>query len=160
MRNTFAKLLHREMNVRADIRLITADLGYGILDNIKQDHWEWFYNVGAAEQLMLGAAVGMAQEGLIPVCYSMSSFVLYRPFEVLRNYLNYEGTSVKLVGSGRDQDYEHDGISHWAHDDEAVLAALPNITIYKPKDVEELAMQMPAFLYNPGPAYMNLKRKR
>jgi transketolase len=160
MRNTFARLLHDEMNVKTNLRLITADLGYGILDNIKRNHWEWFYNVGAAEQLMVGAAVGMAQEGLIPVCYSMSSFVLYRPFEILRNYLNHEGTNVKLVGSGRDQDYEHDGISHWAHDDEEVLASLPNIKIYKPNNIDELVKVMPDFLYTPGPAYLNLKRKR
>ena len=160
MRNTFARLLYNEMNVKTNLRLITADLGYGILDNIKQDHWEWFYNVGAAEQLMAGVAVGMAQEGLTPVCYSMSSFVLYRPFEVLRNYLNHEGTNIKLVGSGRDQDYEHDGISHWAHDDEAVLSALPNIRIYKPKTVDELEKIFPEYLHTPGPAYLNLKRKR
>ena len=160
MRNTFARLLYNEMNVKTNLRLITADLGYGILDNIKQDHWEWFYNVGAAEQLMAGVAVGMAQEGLTPVCYSMSSFVLYRPFEVLRNYLNHEGTNVKLVGSGRDQDYEHDGISHWAHDDEAVLSALPNIKIYKPETVDELEKIFPEYLHTPGPAYLNLKRKR
>ena len=160
MRNTFARLLHNEMYVNPKLRLITADLGYGILDNIKRDHWEVFYNVGAAEQLMAGVAVGMAQEGLIPVCYSMSSFVLYRPFEILRNYLNHEGANVKLVGSGRDQDYEHDGISHWAHDDEAVLASLPNIKIYKPADIDELVALMPEFLYTAGPAYLNLKRKR
>jgi transketolase len=160
MRNNFARLLNNEMYRNPSIRLITADLGYGILDAIRKEHWEAFYNVGAAEQLMAGAAVGMAQEGLIPVCYSMSSFVLYRPFEVLRNYLNYEGTNVKLVGSGRDQDYEHDGISHWAHDDEAVLSALPNIKIYKPANIDELITMMPEFLYNPGPAYLNLKRKQ
>jgi transketolase len=160
MRNTFARLINSEMYSDPTIRLITADLGYGILDNIRKEHPDSFYNVGAAEQLMLGVAVGMAQEGLIPVCYSMSSFVLYRPFEILRNYLNHENTNVKLVGSGRDQDYEHDGISHWAHDDEAVLAALPNIKIYKPADVDELVAQFSEFLHTPGPAYMNLKRKR
>jgi len=160
MRNTFAKLLHNEMYLNTNLRLITADLGYGILDNIKRDHWEVFYNVGAAEQLMAGVAVGMAQEGLTPVCYSMSSFVLYRPFEILRNYLNHEGSNVKLVGSGRDQDYEHDGISHWAHDDEAVLASLPNIKIYKPADIEELNTMFPEFINSTGPAYLNLKRKR
>ena len=160
MRNTFARLLNDEMSRNAQVRMITADLGYGILDRVRETHPTTTYYVGAAEQLMLGVAIGMAQEGLIPVCYSMSSFVLYRPFEFIRNYLNHEGTNVKLVGSGRDQDYEHDGISHWAHDDEAVLAALPNIKIYKPANIDELITMMPEFLYNPGPAYLNLKRKQ
>ena len=159
MRNNFARLLNNEMYRNPSIRLITADLGYGILDTIRKEHWEAFYNVGAAEQLMAGAAVGMAQEGLIPVCYSMSSFVLYRPFEVLRNYLNYEGTNVKLVGSGRDQDYEHDGISHWAHDDRKVLEALPNIVGYRPLDMAELERDFAEWINNPSPAYLNLTRK-
>ena len=159
MRNTFAQLLNKEMDVNKKIRLITADLGYGILDQVRMYHPKEFYNVGAAEQLMVGAAVGMAQEGLTPVCYSMSSFVLYRPFEILRNYLNHEGTNVKLVGSGRDKDYEHDGISHWAQDDELVLSALPNIQIYKPKDITELNAMWSDFIYNDKPCYLNLKRK-
>ena len=160
MRNTFARLLHEEMSRNEQVRFITADLGYGIFDRVREDYYERSYNVGAAEQLMLGVGIGMAQEGLIPVCYSMSSFVLYRPFEFIRNYLNHEGANVKLVGSGRDRDYEHDGISHWAHDDEAVLASVPNVKIYKPKDVDQLVEMFPNFVNAEGPAYLNLKRKR
>jgi transketolase len=160
MRNTFAQLLHEEMFTNKDVRFITADLGYGIFDKLRKEHWETSYNVGAAEQLMIGAAIGMAQEGLIPVCYSMSSFVLYRPFEFIRNYLNHEGTNVKLVGSGRDKDYDHDGISHWAHDDDAVLASVPNVKVYKPANIDELKSIFPEFINTPGPAYLNLKRKQ
>jgi transketolase len=160
MRNTFARLLNDEMSRNPNVRMITADLCYGILDRVRETHPTTSYNVGAAEQLMLGAAIGMAQEGLTPVCYSMSSFVLYRPFEFIRNYLNHEMTNVKLVGSGRDQDYEHDGISHWAHDDEAVLASVPNVKIYKPATVEDLEKIFPEYINTPGPAYLNLKRKR
>ena len=141
------------------VRMITADLGYGILDRVREAHPNTTYNVGAAEQLMLGVAIGMAQEGLTPVCYSMSSFVLYRPFEFIRNYMNYEMANVKLVGSGRDQDYEHDGISHWAHDDEAVMAAMENIGCYKPGSILELENTWPRFISSPDPAYMNLTRK-
>jgi transketolase len=147
------------MFLNEKIQCITADLGYGILDAIKRDHWPAFYNVGAAEQLMIGVGVGMAEQGLIPVCYSMSSFVLYRPFEFLRNYVNAESIPVKLVGSGRDKDYSHDGLSHWAHDDEQVLAALPNIKIYKPKSIDELKAIWPEFIYSDQPAYLNLVRK-
>lgn len=160
MRLTFANLLNEEMSRNTKVRMITADLGYGILDCVREHHPTTTYNVGAAEQLMLGVAIGLAQEELIPVCYSMSSFVLYRPFEFIRNYLNYELTNVKLVGSGRDKDYDHDGISHWAHDDEAVLASVPNVKIYKPADINELQAIFPEFINTPGPAYLNIKRKR
>jgi transketolase len=160
MRKTFATLLNDEMFKNTKVRFVTADLGYGIFDQLRKDHYDTSWNCGAAEQLMLGMGIGMAEEGLIPVCYSMSSFVLYRPFEFIRNYLDYEGTNVKLVGSGRDKDYAHDGISHWAHDDEAVLASLPNVKIYKPETVDDLINIFPEFINKPGPAYLNIKRKR
>ena len=94
----------------------------------------------------------------VPICYSITPFVLYRPFEFLRTYVNHERIPVKLVGCGRDKDYDHDGISHWAEDDERVLAALPNIRIFKPADDEELARIWRDFLLSPEPAYLNLRR--
>jgi len=159
MRKECAQLLLDEMSVNDRIRVVTADLGFGILDNIRNAYPDRFYNVGAAEQLMVGVAIGMAEEGLTPVCYSMSSFLLYRPFEFLRNYVNYEQVNVKLLGSGRDKDYSHDGITHWAHDDEEVLASLPNIEVYKPQDLADLATDFNQWINSTGPGYLNLMRK-
>jgi len=159
MRKECMSLLLEEMVNEDSIIVLTADLGFGLLDQIQNSFPERFHNVGAAEQLMIGAGIGLAESRKIPVCYSMSSFLLYRPFEFLRNYVNAENVPVKLIGSGRNMDYSHDGLSHWAHDDELVLAALPNIKIYKPKSIQELEDQFNEFLYNPGPAYLNLTRK-
>jgi transketolase len=159
MRKECAQLLLDEMSVNPGIRVITADLGFGILDQIRDAYPDRFYNVGAAEQLMIGAAIGMAEEGLLPVCYSMSSFLLYRPFEFLRNYVNYEKINIKLLGSGRDKDYSHDGISHWAHDDEKVLQALPNIEIFKPGSIDELNINFDQWINSKSPGYLNLTRK-
>jgi len=159
MRREAADLLLGSMVNAEDVRVVTADLGFGILDQIRAAFPDRFYNVGAAEFLMIGSAIGMAREGLVPVCYSMSSFLLYRPFELLRNYVNHEKIPVKLLGSGRDYDYSHDGMSHWAHDDEQVLAALPNIKIYKPKTINDLEGVWQEFLFSTEPAYLNLRRK-
>lgn len=159
MRKECIDLLAREMSHHSDITVLTADLGFGILDPIKNNFQDRFYNVGAAEQLMIGAAIGLAEAGKLPVCYSMSSFILYRPFEFLRNYVNAENIPVKLIGSGRDKDYSHDGMSHWAHDDEQVLSCLPNIKIYKPVSIRELEDVFNTFLYSKEPAYLNLTRK-
>jgi transketolase len=159
MRKECASLLLESMIDQDNIRVITADLGFGILDQVRNSFPERFYNVGAAEQLMIGVAIGMANEGINPVCYSMSSFLLYRPFEFLRNYVNYENIPIKLIGSGRDRDYSHDGISHWAHDDEQVLAALPNIAVYKPQTIADLENIWPTFINSNQPAYLNLTRK-
>ena len=159
MRKECIALLAEEMKTNSDIITVTADLGFGVLDPIKDGFPDRFHNVGAAEQLMIGIGIGLAEQGKIPVCYSMSSFLLYRPFEFLRNYVNAEYVPVKLIGSGRDKDYSHDGLTHWAHDDEQVLAALPNIKIYKPKSIEELERIWPDFINSPEPAYLNLTRK-
>lgn len=159
MRKECAQLLLESMVNDTNIRVITADLGFGILDQIRNAFPDRFYNVGAAEHLMIGVAVGMANEGLKPVCYSMSSFLLYRPFEMLRNYVNHEDIPVKLIGSGRDRDYSHDGISHWAHDDELVLEVLPNIGLYKPKSINELETIWNQFINSAYPEYLNLTRK-
>jgi transketolase len=159
MRKECIALLAEEMRANSDIITVTADLGFGVLDPIKEGFSDRFHNVGAAEQLMIGIGIGLAEQGKIPVCYSMSSFLLYRPFEFLRNYVNAEHVPVKLIGSGRDKDYSHDGLTHWAHDDEQVLAALPNIKIYKPKSIEELEQIWPDFINSPEPAYLNLTRK-
>jgi transketolase len=159
MRKECMQLLLNEMVDNENIITLTADLGFGLLDQVRNAFPDRFYNVGAAEQLMIGAGVGLAEGGKIPVCYSMSSFLLYRPFEFLRNYVSAECIPVKLIGSGRDKDYSHDGLSHWAHDDEIVLKALPNIKIYKPKDIAELEAIWPEFINSPEPAYLNLTRK-
>jgi len=159
MRKECMDLLSKEMVENQNIITLTADLGFGLLDQIQNSFPYRFYNVGAAEQLMIGIGIGLAESGKIPVCYSMSSFILYRPFEFLRNYVNEERVPVKLIGSGRDKDYSHDGFTHWAHDDEQVLAALPNIKIYKPKSIEELEMIWPEFINSKEPAYLNLTRK-
>ena len=152
-------LLLNEMINNEKIITLTADLGFGLLDQIRAAFPERFFNVGAAEQLLIGAGIGLAEQGKIPVCYSMSSFILYRPFEFLRNYVNAEKIPVKLIGSGRDYDYSHDGLSHWAHDDEIVLKALPNIKIYKPQSISELETVWKDFINSNEPSYLNLTRK-
>ena len=156
MRRDFAKKLYDAMEKDNRIFLITADLGYGVLDDIRRDFPKRAINIGSSEMLMVGIAVGLAQSGYIPVCYSITPFLLYRPFELIRNYMNYEKANVKLVGSGRDDDYAHDGISHWAGDDVDIMTALKNIQIYKPEKMTDEVFTK--FMYNDKPSYINLSR--
>jgi transketolase len=156
MRKEFASFLHGEMSYNEKIVLLTGDLGYGLWDQIKIDYPDRFYNVMSSEQLMIGSAVGLAMEGFIPVVYSITPFVIYRPFELLRNYLDHEKITVKLVGGGRDKDYGYLGFSHWAEEDIEVLSTLKNIKLFKPKKLEEKTCK--DFLYNGQPSYLNLSR--
>ena len=158
MRKLFAKMLHKEMGKNKDICLITADLGYGLWDSIRRDFPERYYNVGSAEQLMIGLAVGLAMEGKIPFAYSITSFLLYRPFELIRNYIDHEGIPVKLVGGGRGQDYGYLGFSHWAEDDKKIMNSFENITQTHPDTENELKSSFEAMIEKKSPFYLNLKR--
>lgn len=158
MRNLFGELVAQEMAENKRVWLLSGDLGFGVLNKARETVPERFRNVGAAEQLLLGCGVGLAHNNYIPICYSITPFVLFRPYEYLRNYLNHENTPVKLVGAGRNRDYGHLGFSHWAEDDEMALSVFPNIQIYKPKSGEELQEIWHEFINNNKPSYLNLSR--
>jgi len=159
MRTLFGELIANSLQKDERLWLLTGDLGFGVLNKSREVAPNRVYNVGAAEQLMLGAAVGLTHNEKIPICYSITPFVIFRPFEWLRNYLDHEGAPVKLVGAGRDKDYGHLGFSHWAIDDEKALSVFPNIKIYKPKDEQELNSMWEDYLYNDKPSYLNILRK-
>jgi transketolase len=93
--------------------VIVGDLGYGMFDRIREDYPERFFNVGASEQAMVDIAVGMALSGKTPIVYTITPFLVYRPYESIINYIYKEGLRVKLIGSGMDDDYKEDGPSHW-----------------------------------------------
>lgn len=159
MRNKFGQLIAEAMEADPRIWLLTGDLGFGVLDQARRTCPERFCNVGAAEQLMLGAAVGLAHSGMIPVVYSITPFVIFRPYEYLRNYLDHERCPVKLVGAGRGQDYGHLGFSHWADDANRALDVFPNIEQFMPDSVSQLENDWHDWLYNNSAGYLNLRRQ-
>lgn len=151
MREKFASDLYELMKNDENIILLTADMGWGILDRIKEDFQDRFFNVGAAEQVMMDIAVGMVLEGKIAITYSITPFLLFRPFEVLRNYIDHESIPVVMVGTGRGDDYKA-GISHYAGDDE-IIKCFKNIRF-----IEEDDFNLREILYSKKPTYLNLKR--
>jgi transketolase len=156
MRRTFRDQLTIEMRENPKISLLVGDVGYGLFDDLRKEFPHRVINPGASEQLMIGMAVGMAMEEIIPVVYSITPFVLYRPFEFIRNYVNHENIPVKLVGSGRNDDYGVCGFSHYACEDMQVLSIFPNIKTFIPNTKDDVNVK--EFLYNSSPSYMNLSR--
>lgn len=157
-RGWFAYELHQAMAEDPDIWLLTGDLGYGMLDQIKEDYPDRFLNVGAAEQALMGIAVGLALQGKKPFVYSITTFLLYRPFETIRNYINHERIPVRLIGGGRDQDYLHDGWSHWAVDADEVLELFPNIQRLFPADKEDMPHMVRMMVKENTPWFISLRR--
>lgn len=158
VRKKFTEMLYNEMGVNKDIVIVSGDLGWKQFDQHRTTYPDRFINVGAAEQLMIGAAVGMAIEGKIPIVYSMTPFVIYRPFEFIRNHLERDEIPVKLFGAGRNYDYDWLGWSHWAHDDKEHLSGFKNITKLWPEDASVMENYFLPILYTPKPFYVNLSR--
>lgn len=157
-RGYFSYELFERMAENDKIVVITGDLGYGQFDAIRDTYPDRFFNVGASEQAMMGIAIGMAYEGKIPVVYSITNFLLYRPFEWLRNYVNKEKLHIILAGGGRDRDYTHDGFTHWSEDAKQVLECLPNIDQLWPETKEEASIALDQALENKNPLFISLKR--
>lgn len=158
MRTKFVELLYNEMLSNENIIFMTADLGYGLWEKIEEKFPERFINCGSSEQLMASMAVGACLEGKIPVIFSITSFLLYRPFEILRTYINHELHPVKLIGGNRDFDYKNLGISHYAHDALKIISTLDNIILKVPANQDELEIDFKNIIYNNKPSFLLLKK--
>lgn len=158
MRKLFFKLLLEEMIKNPKIFLVTGDLGFGLMDEIREKLPNQFLNVGAAEQCGIDVCVGLALSGKIPFWYSITPFAIYRPFETLRTYINHENIPVKIIGMGRDKDYELDGISHWCEDECEVMGLFRNIWTERPDTEEQVELALKSALTKNSPVYINLRR--
>ena len=158
MRKELKPILYNYFKENNQLKFISIDLGYGFLDNIRKDFPEKFIIIGSSEQLAMGIAIGLAENGYIPIVYSITPFLLFRAAEWLRNYLNKENVPVKLLGAGRNFDYKHDGFTHYANDDKDIMRCFSNIKCFWPKNIDELYKIFPKFIYNGKPSYLNIKR--
>ena len=156
MRHKFFELLYEAMKTNKDIWLLVGDLGFGGADRIREEFPDRFLNCGAAEFSMVGIAAGLALEGKIPVCYTITPFY-FRAFEMIRTYINHEKIPVILIGSGRGDDYKHDGFSHYAGDD-FILKEFKNIHCCWPDTIEEMESAFISALKDKFPTYINLRR--
>ena len=158
MRKLFASLLLEKMKQDKNIILCIGDVGYGLFDHIRSEVPDQFYNFGSSEMALLGGAVGMTLEGKTVYVYSITPFVIYRPYEIIRNYIDHEHVPVKLVGSGRDRDYGYLGFSHWAEEDVEAMSVFKNLKISHPQNDEEVINVFNDSINNKVPYYINLKK--
>lgn len=136
--------------------LLTGDLGYAVLEPFAERLPERFFNVGVAEQNMLGVATGLAEAGLRPYTYSIATFASMRPYEFLRNGAALHRLPVRLVGVGGGFEYGPNGISHYALEDVGIMRLQPNVTVVAPADDAQVRAAMTALTDVEGPAYLRL----
>lgn len=158
IRGWFAFELYKQMAREENIFLLTGDLGYKMLDFIKRDFPQRFLNVGVAEHTLIDLAVGLALKGKKPFVYSITTFLLRRPFEALYLYLHTEKIPVRLVGGGRGMDYALYGISHWPTDDRKIMKILNKIKAHWPKEKAEIPSLVKQMVKINEPWYVNLSR--
>ncbi len=158
MRGWFSYELYNLMLKDDKIWVIVGDLGYKMFDFIREAFPERFINTGSAEQAMIGIAIGLALQGKKPFVYSITPFLLYRPFETIRNYINQEKIPVRLIGAGRDRDYLHDGFSHWAEEDKKIMKIFGNINSLWPSKNEDIPSHVKKMVNTNKPWYINLKK--
>lgn len=138
MRNTFAEVLYEVGCQDERVCIVVADISpAGPMAKFREQFPERFINVGVAEQGMIGICAGLALRGLRPFAYTIATFSLYRPFEMIRDDLGYQNLPVTVVGIGGGVIYSTLGATHYAQEDIAIAGSIPNMTILAPTDPEE-----------------------
>ena len=115
-----------------------------------------FFNVGVAEQNMVGIATGLAEAGFVPFVYSIVTFAALRPYEFVRNGPVGHRLPVRIVGVGGGFEYGPQGLSHHGLEDVAVMRVQPGMTVVAPADHRQTATALAATWALPGPVYYRI----
>ena len=158
MRNRFADTFYELGKQDSRLCVGVADISpAGSIAKFRSEFPNRFINTGVAEQIMIGMVAGMAQRGLRPFAYTIATFTLYRPFEMVRDDLCYQNLPVTIVGIGGGVTYSTLGATHHAQEDVAIASAVPNMSIIAPCDPDETAAATRwCATQERGPVYLRL----
>lgn len=136
----------------ADLAKSTKTIDFG------KNFPERFFDMGVAEQNMVGTAAGLAAAGKIPFCSSFAMFATGRAFEQVRNSVAYSALNVKICATHAGITVGEDGGSHQSVEDIALMRVLPNMTVFVPADAVETDAAVRAAAAMKGPVYIRLGR--
>jgi transketolase len=159
VRNDFVDELATLAEADERVMLLTGDLGFMVLEDFQKRFPERFVNCGVAEQNMVGVATGLAEAGFVPFVYSIATFSALRPYEFIRNGPALHNLPVRIVGVGGGFDYGHNGITHFALEDYAVMRTQPSITTVAPADAAQARNAVQATAELPGPVYFRISKR-
>ena len=132
---TYGTTLDDLASQQSDIVALTADLkGLSGLGRFETKHPERFFNMGIAEQDMIGTAGGLAKEGFIPFASAQSTFVSARAADQVRVCMAYAQLPIKLIGLVAGFSLGSFGPTHMGLEDISIMRAMPGITILSPAD--------------------------
>lgn len=140
-----------------NIKVLSSDMSVVAgLDRFKTEYPDKFYNVGIAEQNLLGVASGLDSEGYKAIAVAQACFISMRSFEQVRQYLGYMGGKVICVGINSGFSLTFFGNTHYAIEDMSLMRSIPNMTVLSPADAGEAVKAFDASLKVDGPVYLRL----
>jgi transketolase len=158
MRKYFVDTVLELMEQDEDLFFLTADLGFGSFEVIQSKFPNRYYNVGIAEQNMVGMACGLSIKSKKVIIYSIANFSSLRVIEQIRNYLVYHGSKVLIVNGGGGFSYGQLGYTHYATEDISMMSSLPEIDIFAPFDAKTIAGSIHEWYDNSKVAYLRLEK--
>lgn len=157
MRKEFGNLITELAEKDENVYLIVGDIGYKIFDDFKQKFPNRYINLGICEQSMIGVAAGMALEGIKPYVYTITPFLIERPFEQIKIDIDQQNLNVKLVGYA---DYPDQGPTHNELNAKGLMSLLKNIVSYFPKDSKETRSAIIESYKSEKPTFISLKQDK
>jgi len=145
----------------ADPRIVglTADLAKSTAIAIyERRHPDRFFNMGIAEQNLMGVAAGMAKTGLIPFASTFAAFASMRAAEQVRTDIAYQNLPVKIIATHAGVSFGSAGTTHHCTEDLAIMRSFANMTVIVPADGTETANAVRAAVDIPGPVYIRIGR--
>lgn len=158
-RDAYGNALKELGGLNKDVVVLDADLSGSTKTAVFQKEYpNRFFNVGIAEQNLIGTAAGLAAVGKIPFTSTFAMFATGRSFEIIRNSVCYPGLNVKIAATHAGLTVGEDGATHQALEDISIMRSLPNMVVLNPADaVETRQCILKAAEYN-GPVYIRLGR--
>ena len=158
-REAYGKALVKLGDLREDVVDLDADLSKSTkTSEFAKTFPTRFFNMGIAEQNLIGAACGLATAGKIPFASTFAMFATGRGFEIIRNSVCYPNLNVKICATHAGISVGEDGASHQSVEDIAIMRSIPNMTVLVPcDDIETEKMIFEIVKYN-GPVYVRLGR--
>jgi transketolase len=158
-RDAFGETLVELGRENGNIVVLSGDLEDATrAEYFKKEFPERFFNLGIAEQDVLGTAAGMSMDGLIPFACSFAVFLTNRAYDFLRIAVCYNNRNVKVIGSHGGVTVGEDGATAQCLEDFAITRVLPNLTVVYPMDAVEMKKATRAIAGMQGPVYMRLGR--
>jgi transketolase len=157
MRKIFGQTMIELAEKDQKVHLLVGDFGYSIFDDFIKKFPDRFHNLGICEQSLIGVAAGMALEGLKPYVYSITPFVIERPFEQVKLDIDQQNVNVKLIGFA---DYPTHGPTHREIDAKALMSLFKNIQSFFPMNSEETRKILLESYENEKPTFISLKKDK